>query len=131
MMTQLRNQPVPRTPRQAGARKGPLDAALAPDLFKALADPTRARLVACIAKCARGCSVGEVAECCSIDLSVVSRHLSLLARAGVLGVERQGRTVRYHVRYADVCRSLRGLADALEQCRPEDGACCEGGCCGS
>ncbi len=128
-MTQLRKLHPPRSPRQAAARPGPLDAALDPDLFKALADPTRARLIACIAKCARGCSVGEVADCCSVDLSVVSRHLALLARAGVLGVIKDGRVVRYHVRYPDLCRSLRSLADALDRCAPPSGSCCEGGCC--
>lgn len=127
MMTQVRKRQTgkapPATPRQAAARCGPVDALLDPELFKALADPTRVSLIACIAKCARGCSVGEVAECCDVDLSVVSRHLSLLARSGVLEATRRGRTVLYRVRYEDVCRTLRQLADALEEC-------CPGGCCG-
>jgi ArsR family transcriptional regulator len=117
----------PATPRQAAARSGPIDASLDAELFKALSDPTRARLVACIAKCGRGCSVGEVAECCSVDMSVVSRHLAQLARAGVLEGEREGRTVRYKVRYREVTRALRALADALDQCCP--GEDCRGGAC--
>ncbi len=108
----------PATPKQAAARKGPLDQRLDPALFKALADPTRASLLACIAKCGRGCSVGEIAECCSVDLSVVSRHLALLARSGALEGTKEGRTVRYHVRYAELTAALRGLADALEECCP-------------
>lgn len=131
MMTQVsKHRPTasrPATPRQAAARRGPLDASLAPGLFKALADPTRAALVACIAKCGRGCSVGEVAECCSVDLSVVSRHLALLARAGVLESEKDGRVVRYKVRYRDVVDALRALADALDRCCPE-GECCGESC---
>ena len=113
----------PATPRQAAARSGPIDASLDAELFKALSDPTRAKLVACIAKCGRGCSVGEVAECCSVDLSVVSRHLAQLARAGVLESERDGRTVRYR----EVTESLRALADALDACGP-DGEMCGEGC---
>src|SRR5262249_55586747 len=105
---------------------GPLDDLLDPALFKAFSDPTRATLLACIAKCGRGCSVSEVAQCCSVDVSVVSRHLALLARSGVLEARKEGRTVFYGVRYAQLCRSLRSLADALESCCP-DGA---GGCCG-
>ena len=126
-MTQISKVRQPATPRQAAARRGPLDASLSPELFKALSDPTRASLVACIAKCGRGCSVGEVAECCSVDLSVVSRHLALLARAGVLESERDGRVVRYRVRYREVVGALRTLADALDQCCPE-GGCCDGAC---
>lgn len=132
MMTQVRKRRPPATPKQAAACCGPLDARLDTALFRALADPTRAGLIACIAKCGRGCSVGEVAECCSVDLSVVSRHLSMLARAGVLEAKREGRTVRYSARYADLCGALRALADAFEQCRPaaeRKGGACDGGCC--
>ncbi|MSP63233.1 MAG: ArsR family transcriptional regulator [Myxococcales bacterium] len=126
-MTQIRKQSRPATPRQAATRLGPMDESLDPELFKALADPTRAALVACIAKCGRGCSVGEVAECCAVDLSVVSRHLALLARAGVLESEREGRTVRYRVRYREVTTALRALADAFDQCCPDGG--CGGASC--
>lgn len=128
-MTQVRKRRPPATPKQAAKRCGPLDTLLDPVLFKAFSDPTRASLIACIAKCGRGCSVGEIAECCSVDFSVVSRHLALLARAGVLEAAKEGRTVFYRVRYDELCRSLRSLADALESCRPdEEGGCCDGGC---
>jgi ArsR family transcriptional regulator len=101
------------------------------ELFAALSEPTRLALVACIAKCGRACGVGEVAECCSVDVSVVSRHLALLARAGVLSVSKQGRTVSYSVRYDEVCSSLRAMADAIEACRPGEGekGCCNDTCC--
>ncbi|MCE7973458.1 MAG: transcriptional regulator [Leptolyngbya sp. PLA1] len=128
IMTQVRKRKIPATPKQAARCCGPLDTLLDPALFGALADPTRASLIACLAKCGRGCSVGEVAECCSVDLSVVSRHLSLLARAGVLEAKKEGRTVIYRVRYAELCRSLRSLADAVEECCPEKGGH-NGGCC--
>jgi DNA-binding transcriptional ArsR family regulator len=98
-------------------------------LFKAFSDPTRLSLVACIAKCGRGCSVGEVAECCSVDMSVVSRHLALLARSGVLEAKKEGRTVVYRVRYVELCTSLRSLADALDECCPAAGGACNGKCC--
>lgn len=128
--------PRPATPRQAAARKSPLDALLDPELFKALCDPTRVSLLACLAKCGRACSVGEVAECCRVDLSVVSRHLSQLADAGVLESSKQGRAVFYRVRFTDLSAKLRALADAIDSCCP-DGSCtteCRGegpgGCCG-
>lgn len=122
----------PRTPRQAAACCRPVDDLLEPALFKALGDPTRVRLLACVAKCGRACSVSEVAECCSVDLSVVSRHLQALARAGLIEPSRSGRTVSYAVRYAEVVAKFRALADAIQECAPEKSPCCEGGrhgCC--
>ncbi len=110
--------PPPATPALAACCRGPLDTLLDPELFKALADPTRAALIACIAKCSRPCSVSEVAECCEVDMSVVSRHLAQLARAGVLDATKDGRTVRYLVRYAHLSAALRALAAALDDCCP-------------
>ena len=118
-MVQISKQ-RPATPKQAAARKGQLDRRLDPALFKALSDPTRVSLLACIAKCGRGCAVSEVAECCSVDLSVVSRHLAILAQAGVLEATKEGRTVRYRARYAELTSALRSLADALEECCPQE-----------
>jgi ArsR family transcriptional regulator len=127
----------PDTPAAAAACCGPIDRLLNPELFKALCDPTRAGLLACIAKCGRPCSVSEVAACCSVDTSVVSRHLATLEKAGVLVSEREGRVVRYSVRFADLSATLRALADAIDACCPEDsrlaprepghqgGACCD------
>ena len=117
----------PSTPKQAAKRVTPLDKAFNCDLFKALSDPTRVRLIACLAKCGRMCSVTEVAECCSVDFSVVSRHLAMLADAGVLESRKDGRTMYYQVQYERVSDSLRELADALENCCP-DGSCCKGEC---
>lgn len=129
-MTQVRNKRPPANPKQAAACCGPLDELLEPVLFKALSDPTRLSLLACIAKCGRGCSVGEVAECCSVDLSVVSRHLALLADAGLLEAKKDGRTMYYSLRYADVCRQLRSLADAFEECCPTSRESTKGACNG-
>lgn len=126
MMTQISKHP-PATPKQASRRSSPIDKALDPNLFKALSDPTRVKLLACLAKCGRICSVTEVAECCSVDFSVVSRHLSMLADAGVVVARKQGRTVFYQVQFERVCESLRALADAFEHCCP-DGSCCSGQC---
>ena len=136
IMVQVRKKPPavrrPKTPRQAAACCRPVDDLLEPALFKALGDPTRVRLLACIAKCGRACAVGEVAECCSVDLSVVSRHLQALARAGLVAPSRSGRTVSYEVRYAEVAATFRALADAIAECAPDDRDCGKGGrhgCC--
>lgn len=136
VMVQARNRTAtarrrPATPRQAGARRGALDALLAPELFKALCDPVRARLLACVAKCGRSCSVGEVAQCCELDLSTVSRHLTTLARAGVMESSKRGTSVLYAVRYDYIATTLHALAAAFETCRPSDNCDSkEGGCNG-
>jgi len=75
----------------------PLDAGDADELakaFKALADPVRLRLLSLIAAAPDGCA-------CSCDLEepvgksqpTVSHHLSLLADAGLITKEKQGRWV--------------------------------------
>ncbi len=115
---------VPTTPSQAAACPGPLDDVLDTDLFKALCDPTRASLLACIAKCGRACTVSEVADCCDVDFSVVSRHLGVLERAGLLESQRAGRSVRYRVRYDDLCTRLRAIASAIESCTCNDACNC-------
>jgi predicted transcriptional regulator len=75
-----------------------------------------------------------VADCCSVDLSVVSRHLAILARAGVLSSEKRAKTVHYTVRYADLAASLRAMADAIDACiahAPDNCTACCGprACC--
>lgn len=120
----------PASPLQAVGRVSQLDELLAPELFRALSDATRLRLLACLAKCARSCSVGEIGECCDVDLSVVSRHLAILEDAGIVGQERQGRSRLYHVRFEHMSGALRALADALDACASSgSGACCAKGCC--
>jgi ArsR family transcriptional regulator len=121
-MTQISKR-RPATPRQAATRRSPIDQRLDPALFRALGDPTRVSLLACIAKCGRSCSVSEVAECCSVDFSVVSRHLAILAQAGALAAAKEGRVVRYRVRYSELAASLRSLAVALEACGPDCVTC--------
>jgi len=118
------------TPKQAAKCCGPVDELLDPELFKSLCDPTRLKLLACLAKCGRPCSVTEVAECCSVDLSVVSRHLAMLEKAGVLESAKEGRTVFYGVRYRPLSETLHALANAIEACCPNGRAGArKGECC--
>jgi len=127
---------IPASPARAARRRAAVDQRLDTELFKALADPTRANLLACLMKCRRPCSVGEVAACCNVDFSVVARHLGLLARAGILAAEKSGRTVWYRPRCAELSERLRALADAIDECRPggesatcRDSEVCGGGSC--
>jgi DNA-binding transcriptional ArsR family regulator len=61
-------------------------------VFSALSDPTRRRI---IARLSQGpASVGELAEPFAMSLPAVSKHLSVLERAGLLRRERDGRIHR-------------------------------------
>ena len=110
------------SPRQAVRRRARFDRLLEPELLKALAEPTRARLLSCLLKCGRPCSVTEVAECCSIDFSMVARHLGTLARAGLLTSEKKGRTVWYAADAARLAEHFRALAEAVDELNTQ--TCC-------
>lgn len=97
-----------------------LGALIDPELFKALGDPNRVALIADIGRRGRPTTVSEAADCCPIHLSVVSRHLSVLRRAGVVEAEKAGREVRYTLSARDLATQLRSLADALEACCPPE-----------
>lgn len=106
-------------PQEASHCCGPIDDLLDAELFKALGEPTRLKLLSCLAKCGRACSVTELTECCAVDFSVVSRHLGVLEKAGVLAATKQGRSVFYEVRYKNLITAFRSLAKAIEGCRPK------------
>jgi ArsR family transcriptional regulator len=123
-------QGIQMTPKQAAKCCGPVDELLDPELFKALSDPTRLRILACLAKCGRACSVTDIADCCSVDFSVVSRHLAILDRAGVVESRKEGRIVYYSVLYKQLAQILHGLANAIEGCCPDaKGTTRKGECC--
>ena len=121
-MASINKQSAP-TPRQAIRRRARFDRLLDPDLLKALAEPTRVRLLSCLLKCGRPCSVTEVAECCSIDFSMVARHLAHMARAGLLSSEKKGRTVWYSADGPALAAFFREVADAIDEIAPDEGCC--------
>jgi len=89
---------------------------LAPDTFKALADPTRAALLIHMATADGPRRVGDLAACLPVDVSVVSRHLKVLREVGVVRAEKRGKEVWLALDCGDLVRMLRNLADALEDC---------------
>lgn len=95
-----------------------LEELLSHQLFKALGDPNRIRLILALVERCRTCTVGELAECMTVDASVVSRHLALLRAAGVLKAEKRGKQVLYTIQFDHLAETLRGIADAIEACNP-------------
>jgi DNA-binding transcriptional ArsR family regulator len=93
---------------------------LSPRLFKALADANRCAIVDRLC-CDGPGMVSDIAGCCDVDLSVVSRHLAQLRDAGVLESERRGKEIHYRLRADRLAAYLRGIADALETAAPDRG----------
>lgn len=108
----------PDTPESAIRVKAAIDARLDQQLFKALSDPTRLLVLSCLVKCGRPCAVSEVAECCAVEFSVVNKHMKVLAAAGVLSAEKEGRTVWYAARCGDLCERFARLIDAIAEWCP-------------
>ena len=91
---------------------------LSPKLFKALGDPNRVAILVRLAESCGAQTVTQVAECCPLNLSVVSRHLAVLREAGVLESRKVGKHVFYSLRAQPLARLLRAMADCIEACCP-------------
>ena len=101
----------------------------AASLFRALSDPTRLKILRMLACCpgeletVESPTAGEV--CCRITgedkiNSTISHHLKILREAGLITMERQGKSMC-------CCPSPEGLARArsfLESIDSSSGACC-------
>lgn len=96
---------------------------LNPELFKALCDPSRLAVLTRLASAPGPLTVSEVATCCGAHISGASRHLKMLREAGLVQAEKRGREVAYKPCFEEFIKTLRGLADALEEC------CATGECC--
>lgn len=66
------------------------------DLFQALADPARLRIVEAMR--AGECAVGDIVERMDIHQSGVSRHLRILAEAGIVQMRPDGQKRLYSLR---------------------------------
>jgi DNA-binding transcriptional ArsR family regulator len=65
-------------------------------LFRALADPTRFRIVEAMKS--GECAVGDIVERLDIQQSGVSRHLRILAEAGIVQMRPDGQKRLYSLR---------------------------------
>lgn len=73
-------------PRDTGRMTNPLDA-----VFSALADPTRRAILTMLLE--DDMAVTDVAEPFKVSLAAISKHLGVLADAGLITRERRGRVV--------------------------------------
>jgi len=65
------------------------------DVFKALNDPTRRAILELLRE--KDLTAGEIAEAFSISKPSISHHLDLLRRADLVGSEKRGQYVHYHL----------------------------------
>ena len=84
------------------------------DLLKALGEFNRLSLVYELCQCKTPQNAMCLCNCCSVDASVVSRHLKVLTQEGIVSVEKQGRERNYSLNRAYVAQRLRELADKVE-----------------
>lgn len=84
------------------------------DFLKALGEFNRLSLVYQLCQCQQPQNAMCLCECCSVDASVASRHLKVLANEGVVQIEKKGRERIYSLNRAEVARKLRSFADQIE-----------------
>ncbi len=87
------------------------------DFYKALFDPVRSKILVYIASSGKK-SVNEIAEHFTQDRSVISRHLDLLSRYGIVSKTKINRYVFYQVnsafilgKFEDTTKNLKGLME--------------------
>ena len=83
-------------------------------LLKALGEFNRLSLVYELCQCQTPQNAMCLCSCCNVDPSVASRHLKILKQEGIVTLEKNGRERTYALNRAYVARSLRLLADKIE-----------------
>jgi DNA-binding transcriptional ArsR family regulator len=78
-------------------------------VFRALADPTRRRILELLAE--DDLTAGEIAEEFPIAFASVSHHLGVLKGAGLVSTEREGQFVRYRLNTTLFHETVRYLMD--------------------
>ena len=84
------------------------------NLLKALGEFNRLSLVYKLCQCQTPQNAMCLCDCCSVDASVVSRHLKVLAEEGIVDFEKKGREKTYSLNRKIVSKKLRELADTIE-----------------
>ncbi len=93
-----------------------LRALLQPEFFRSLSDPTRLQVLHRLSLASSPQTVTEVAGCCGVHLSGVSRHLAALRDAGVVQAHKHGREVRYAIDCDRLSTFFEDLAAAFAGC---------------
>jgi len=80
-------------------------------VFRALADPTRRRVLELLREGAL--TAGELADQFPVSKPTMSAHFSVLQEAGLVEAEKDGRVVFYRLKMSVLEDALLGFADTL------------------
>ena len=80
-------------------------------VFKALSDPTRRRVLQLLR--AGPMSAGQLADQFSVSKPTMSAHFAVLQDADLIGAEKQGRTIRYHLKLSVLEDALLSFAQTV------------------
>lgn len=84
------------------------------DYFRALCEPVRVALVVQLVRLGRS-DVTALAEGMPQDRSVISRHLQVLERAGIVSSQQEGRHVFYDLEGASIVSTFAAMLDELRE----------------
>jgi len=80
-------------------------------VFKALADPTRRRVLELLREGAR--TAGDLSDRFPVSKPTMSAHFSVLQEAGLIEAEKSGRIIFYRLKMSVLEDALLGFANAL------------------
>ena len=80
-------------------------------VFRALADPTRRRVLALLRE--KPMSAGELADQFDVSKPTMSAHFNVLREAGLIDATRHGKTIIYRLKMSVLEEALMGLAQTV------------------
>lgn len=80
-------------------------------VFKALADPTRRRVLELLRE--RAMTAGELSDQFPVSKPTMSAHFSVLQEAGLVEAEKTGRVILYRLKMSVLEEAVLGFADAF------------------
>jgi DNA-binding transcriptional ArsR family regulator len=80
-------------------------------VFKALADPTRRRVLQLLRE--RPMSAGELSDQFAVSKPTMSAHFAVLQEAGLIDAEKSGRTITYRLVMSVLEEALLGFAQTF------------------
>jgi len=92
-----------------------LVAALDSKLFKALSEPVRAQILKFLILNGRS-DISTIAKHLPQDRSVISRHLSLMAEAGILSAEKETRHMFYMINGSAFLTEFESIFENIRKC---------------
>ncbi len=81
------------------------------EVFKALSDPTRRRVLQLLRK--RPMAAGELSEHFAVSKPTMSAHFAVLREAGLVDAQKNGRTITYRLKMSVLEDALLGFAQAF------------------